>query len=236
MGASISILKFRTLSKASTLVAVRRRARLAPVQEECKICLAGRETVRILAPACEVHRMGDTLSSSAFRGAPQCRSRGLTVTTPPSSTSTTSPPPSTTRRTISTSAAPARPAAGEEDRQLRQPQRLPLLLRRPSGAPGTIWTTFPYNGCGVPVGARRGTGRRDGVLGARRRARLLAGAASRLPACAVDEGAAALRRARSSGSTIRRVSCSSWSRTDATPPAVGRRRARLPRRFAASTA
>jgi catechol 2,3-dioxygenase-like lactoylglutathione lyase family enzyme len=46
----------------------------------------------------------------------------------------------------------ARPAAREEDRQLRQSPRVPLLLRY--GAPGTIWTTFPYHGHGVRVGAK----------------------------------------------------------------------------------
>ena len=45
-----------------------------------------------------------------------------------------------------------------------------------TGAPGTIWTTFPYHGWGVPVGViGAGTDRRDRVLGARRRARASGG-------------------------------------------------------------
>ena len=35
------------------------------------------------------------------------------------------------------------------------------------GAPGTIWTTFPYKGYGVPVGSKgAGPGGDHGVLGA----------------------------------------------------------------------
>ena len=49
------------------------------------------------------------------------------------------------------------------------------------GTPGTIWTTFPYKGRGVPIGEK---GRRSGhghvVLGARRVAWLLAKAAPRI--------------------------------------------------------
>ena len=47
-----------------------------------------------------------------------------------------------------------RPAVAEEDRQLRQPSRLPLLLRRRAGTPGTIWTTFPYAATVCAVGTR----------------------------------------------------------------------------------
>ena len=43
------------------------------------------------------------------------------------------------------------------------------------GTPGTIWTTFPYKGHGVRVGTKgRGAGHRHVVLGADRRAGVLA--------------------------------------------------------------
>jgi hypothetical protein len=48
-GPTLSILKFRTLSKGSTLGARRRGTRLAQCERSARSCLAGRETVRIFA-------------------------------------------------------------------------------------------------------------------------------------------------------------------------------------------
>ena len=70
---------------------------------------------------------------------------------------TMSPRPSTTLRPTSISASAARPAARQEDRQLRQPQRLPLLLRQRAGRAGHHLDDVSVQGQGRAVG-RKGAG------------------------------------------------------------------------------
>ena len=78
-----------------------------------------------------------------------------------------------------------------------------------SGAPGTIWTTFPYHGWGVPAGVH-GAGQvvatafsvPAGALGFWRARFAAAGRGGR-------RGSDAIRMSRSSGSATHRVSCSS---------------------------
>ena len=113
---------------------------------------------------------------------------------------------------------PARPAAGQADRQLRQSQRLPLLLRHRAGRAGHDLDDVPVPRLGrAGRRARRGTDRRDhGVLGARRRARRTGGRGSAAPDWRPAEGAGAVRGTTARRCVTRPGSCSSSWPTDAT--------------------